>query len=115
MHAFKHNLWWCSAVCRFASEVVITGGAFAYATLMYGKFFGWMVGANTMLEYLLCASTVAKGFASYFTTMIGERLPQLFLPGVHCSVAACPSRTVIGFFFCRLQHTHVWCLQRCNT
>jgi hypothetical protein len=23
--------------CRFASEVVITGGAFAYATMMYGK------------------------------------------------------------------------------
>jgi hypothetical protein len=36
------------------------------------QFFGWMVGANTMLEYLLAGSTVAKGFASYFTTMIGE-------------------------------------------
>jgi hypothetical protein len=35
------------------------------------QFFGWMVGANTMLEYLLAGSTVAKGFASYFTTMIG--------------------------------------------
>jgi hypothetical protein len=25
------------AAARFASEVVITGGAFAYSTLMYGK------------------------------------------------------------------------------
>lgn len=25
------------ALCRFASEVVITGGAFAYATMLYGK------------------------------------------------------------------------------
>ena len=40
------------------------------------QFFGWMVGANTMLEYLLAGSTVAKGFASYFTTMIGEALRQ---------------------------------------
>ncbi|KAF6257134.1 amino acid permease-domain-containing protein [Scenedesmus sp. NREL 46B-D3] len=63
-----------TALCyaEFASEVVITGGAFAYATLMYGKFVGWMVGANTMLEYLLASSTVAKGFASYFTTLIGQ-------------------------------------------
>jgi hypothetical protein len=36
------------------------------------QFAGWVVGANTMLEYLLAGSTVAKGFASYFTTMIGE-------------------------------------------
>ncbi|WIA40660.1 hypothetical protein OEZ86_004366 [Tetradesmus obliquus] len=63
-----------TALCyaEFASEVVITGGAFAYATLMYGKLIGWMVGANTMLEYLLAASTVVKGFASYFTTLIGQ-------------------------------------------
>lgn len=25
------------------------------------QFFGWIVGANTMLEYLLAGSTVAKG------------------------------------------------------
>jgi hypothetical protein len=50
---------------------------------MYGKFVGWMVGANTMLEYLLCASTVAKGFASYFTTMIGERLTRIVTCGTH--------------------------------
>jgi len=31
-----------------------------------------MVAANTLLEYLLAASTVAKGFASYFTVLIGE-------------------------------------------
>lgn len=36
------------------------------------QFFGWMVAANTLLEYLLAASTVAKGFASYFTVLIGE-------------------------------------------
>lgn len=35
------------------------------------QLFGWVVGANTMLEYLLAGSTVAKGFASYFTTLIG--------------------------------------------
>jgi hypothetical protein len=35
------------------------------------QFIGWMVGANTMLEYLLAASTVVKGFSSYFTTLIG--------------------------------------------
>jgi len=36
------------------------------------QFFGYMVGANTMLEYLLAGSTVAKGFASYFTVLIGK-------------------------------------------
>ncbi|WIA30684.1 hypothetical protein OEZ86_000756 [Tetradesmus obliquus] len=79
-----------TALCyaEFASEVVITGGAFAYATMMYGKFFGWMVGANTMLEYLLAGSTVAKGFASYFTTMIGRPSGSL-----QFCVAACGSKT----------------------
>jgi len=45
------------------------------------QFFGWMVGTNTMLEYVLAASTVAKGFASYFTTLIGMLLPCLPSPG----------------------------------
>jgi hypothetical protein len=40
--------------------------------LCHIQFFGWMVAANTLLEYLLAASTVAKGFASYFTVLIGE-------------------------------------------
>lgn len=38
------------------------------------QFIGFMVGANTMLEYLLAGSTVAKGFASYFTVLIGKAL-----------------------------------------
>lgn len=75
-----------TALCyaEFASEVVITGGAFAYATMMYGKFIGWLVGANVMLEYLLAGSTVAKGFSSYFTTLIGQRSGSL-----QFCVAAC--------------------------
>ncbi|KAI8467780.1 MAG: amino acid permease-domain-containing protein [Monoraphidium minutum] len=75
-----------TALCyaEFASEVVITGGAFAYATMMYGKFIGWIVGANVMLEYLLAGSTVAKGFSSYFTTLIGQKSGSL-----QFCVAAC--------------------------
>jgi len=78
-----------TALCyaEFASEVVITGGAFAYATMMYGKFFGWVVGANTLLEYLLAGSTVAKGFASYFTTLIGQPSGSL-----QFCVAACDDK-----------------------
>eukprot|EP00775_Hariotina_reticulata_P009041 gene9041-9212_t len=79
-----------TALCyaEFASEVVITGGAFAYGTMMYGKFFGWMVAANTLLEYLLAASTVAKGFASYFTVLIGQPSGSL-----QFCVAACGDKT----------------------
>lgn len=68
-----------TALCyaEFASEVVITGGAFAYATMMYGKLIGWVVGANVMLEYLLAGSTVAKGFSSYFTTLIAQKSGSL--------------------------------------
>jgi amino acid transporter len=49
------------------------------------QFFGWMVGANTMLEYLLAGSTVAKGFASYFTTMIGEAAGSIQLVSTACA------------------------------
>lgn len=37
------------------------------------QFVGWMIGCNTFLEYLLAGATVAKGFSSYFTVLIGGR------------------------------------------
>jgi amino acid transporter len=40
-----------------------------------------------MLEYLLAGSTVAKGFASYFTTLIGQKSGSL-----QFCVAACGNK-----------------------
>jgi APA family basic amino acid/polyamine antiporter len=54
---------------------------------LFLQFFGWVVGANTMLEYLLAGSTVAKGFASYFTTLIGQKSGSL-----QFCVAACGNK-----------------------
>lgn len=79
-----------TALCyaELASEVVITGGAFAYATMMYGKLSGWLVAANTILEYLLAASTVAKGFSGYFTVLIGQPSGSLQFCVASCGNAA---------------------------
>lgn len=49
---------------------------------------GWIVGANTLLEYLLAGATVAKGFSSYFTTLIGQPSGSL-----QFCVASCADKT----------------------
>lgn len=58
---------------------------------------GWMVGANTMLEYLLAASTVVKGFASYFTTLIGACMHCVAL---HTAIAHTQHAVVTCCYIC---------------
>lgn len=63
-----------TALCyaELSSEVTTTGGAFTYATKLYGRGVGWAIAANVTLEYLLAGATVAKGFADYLTTLCNQ-------------------------------------------
>lgn len=57
-------------------------------TRLFLQLFGWLVASNTILEYLLAGSTVAKGFSGYFTVLIGAELVEPCQP-LHCTAQCC--------------------------
>jgi APA family basic amino acid/polyamine antiporter len=66
---------------EFAAMIPIAGSAYTYAYATLGEFVAWTIGWDLILEYLFGASTVAVGWAGYFTDFlreIGVNLPAAF-------------------------------------
>jgi APA family basic amino acid/polyamine antiporter len=64
---------------EFASMIPIAGSAYTYGYATLGEFFAWIIGWDLILEYLFAASTVAVGWAGYFSrmmTLIGFPIPE---------------------------------------
>eukprot|EP00210_Caulerpa_lentillifera_P003385 g3229.t1 len=61
------------ALCyaEFAADVPCSGAAYNYVALIYGEFLSWMAASDLLLEYMLSASAVAKGFSGYLCTLLG--------------------------------------------
>jgi basic amino acid/polyamine antiporter, APA family len=68
----------CGALCYAELSVLMpqAGSAYTYARVATGPLIGWLVGWNLVLEYLVCAATVAVGWSAYFS----EVLARLGLP-----------------------------------
>ena len=67
---------------EFASMIPIAGSAYTYGYATLGEFIAWIIGWDLILEYLFAASTVAVGWAGYFTaflTELGITLPAQFV------------------------------------
>ena len=67
---------------EFASMIPIAGSAYTYGYATLGEFVAWIIGWDLILEYLFAASTVAVGWAGYFTAFIsglGITLPAQFV------------------------------------
>jgi basic amino acid/polyamine antiporter, APA family len=98
----------CGALCYAELAVLMpqAGSAYTYAFVATGSFIAWLVGWNLVLEYLVCASTVAVGWSAYcveFLSELGVRLPvrytsaplgidghnQLVATGAMLNVPAC--------------------------
>lgn len=77
-----------AALCyaEFSSEVTYTGGAFVYCAKIYGRAIGWFVAVNLLLEYVLAAATVAKGFTNYFASLF-----DIDLDSIQFCVSKCDS------------------------
>ncbi|MEO8636038.1 MAG: amino acid permease [Gemmatimonadales bacterium] len=66
---------------EFASMIPVAGSAYTYGYATLGELVAWIIGWDLILEYLFAASTVAVGWAGYFTafmTGLGIHLPPQF-------------------------------------
>ncbi|MDP1891066.1 MAG: amino acid permease [Gemmatimonadaceae bacterium] len=57
---------------EFASMIPIAGSAYTYGYATLGEFFAWIIGWDLILEYLFAASTVAVGWAGYFSRIMND-------------------------------------------
>jgi APA family basic amino acid/polyamine antiporter len=63
---------------EFAALIPESGSAYTYAYATMGRFIGWFIGWNLVLEYLVSASAVAVGWSGYFSDFLrrfGINLP----------------------------------------
>jgi APA family basic amino acid/polyamine antiporter len=66
---------------EFAAMIPMAGSAYTYAYATLGELIAWIIGWDLILEYLFGASTVAVGWAGYFSDFmrqIGFTLPTAF-------------------------------------
>ena len=55
---------------ELASMIPMSGSAYTYAYAAFGRFAAWIIGWDLVLEYGVAASTVAVGWAGYFTGLM---------------------------------------------
>ena len=77
---------------EYASMIPVAGSAYTYTYATMGRFMGWFIGWNLVLEYLASSATVAAGWSGYFTDFmrsIGLPLPAA-LTGAPLCIASDP-------------------------
>ena len=103
---------------EFASMIPIAGSAYTYGYATMGELIAWIIGWDLILEYLFAASTVAVGWAGYFSafmTELGIKLPPalmgapLDVQGTHTLVRAqlCVDPATGGVAYDAVSHTLV--------
>ena len=70
-----------AAMCyaEFASALSVAGSAYSYGNVVFGEFFGWLLGWALVLEYMLAVASVSTGWAAYFNSFIesfGLKIPH---------------------------------------
>jgi APA family basic amino acid/polyamine antiporter len=63
-----------AALCyaEFASTVPVAGSAYTFSYATIGELIAWIIGWDLILEFALGASTVAVGWAGYFTSLLDD-------------------------------------------
>jgi len=63
-----------AALCyaELASMIPVAGSAYTYGYATLGRFWGWVIGWDLVLEYLCAAATVAVGWSGYFASLMQE-------------------------------------------
>ena len=57
---------------EMASMIPVSGSAYTYTYATMGRFLGWFIGWDLVLEYGVAASTVAVGWAGYFRSLLAD-------------------------------------------
>jgi APA family basic amino acid/polyamine antiporter len=77
----------CSALCyaEMASMMPVSGSAYTYGYATLGEVFGWIIGWDLLLEYMVAAVLVSTGWSAYFVNLVdhllepfGRELPHRF-------------------------------------
>ena len=72
----------CSALCyaELAAMIPVSGSAYTYGYATLGEIFGWIIGWDLILEYMVAAILVSTGWSAYFVNLlrsaVGVSLPQ---------------------------------------
>ncbi len=72
----------CSALCyaELAAMIPVSGSAYTYGYATLGEVFGWIIGWDLILEYMVAAVLVSTGWSAYFVNLLrnglGVNLPQ---------------------------------------
>ncbi len=87
---------------EFASMIPIAGSAYTYSYATMGEFFAWFIGWDLILEYGVCAGTVAVGWSGYacsFLRNFGIHVPP--------QVMASPGTELVYLPAAVLQKLHI--------
>jgi APA family basic amino acid/polyamine antiporter len=57
--------------CEYAVELPLAGGAYNYIAVTFGELMAWSVAWNMVLEIVLSAAAVARGFSGYAAALFG--------------------------------------------
>ncbi len=72
----------CSALCyaELAAMIPVSGSAYTYGYATLGEIFGWVIGWDLIIEYMVAAILVATGWSAYFVNLLrsgfGIHVPQ---------------------------------------
>src|SRR5512143_2417895 len=72
----------CSALCyaELAAMIPVSGSAYTYGYATLGEIFGWIIGWDLILEYMVAAVLVSTGWSAYFVNLlrsaVGLSIPQ---------------------------------------
>ena len=87
---------------EFASMIPIAGSAYTYSYATMGEFTAWFIGWDLILEYGVCAGTVAVGWSGYFCSFL--RTMGIHIPP---EVMASPGTEFIYLSSAVLQQIHL--------
>ncbi|XP_021846963.2 cationic amino acid transporter 5-like [Spinacia oleracea] len=62
---------------EFAVEIPVAGGSFAYLRIELGDFVAFIAAGNILLEGIVGSAAVARGWTSYFTTLLNRHPDSL--------------------------------------
>lgn len=57
---------------EFAIQIPVAGSAYNYIALTFGEYVAFITGCNLALELTIAGAAIARGFTSYFSTLIGK-------------------------------------------
>ncbi len=62
----------CSALCyaELAAMIPVSGSAYTYGYATLGEIFGWIIGWDLILEYMVAAILVSTGWSAYFVNLL---------------------------------------------